>query len=435
MSSLLYKNDRRGEYPESWYAATAPLLAPFPRLRGETRADICVIGAGYTGLSAALHLAQAGHDVVLLEAQRVGFGASGRNGGQMGGGYNRPQSELERKLGKEAAHGLWDIAEEAKALTLRLLAQHAPDAAYRPGVIHANWHARDLPAQYREAEHLAREYGYDKIEPLDRAAIRDLVGSEAYQGGTLDHGEGHLHPLRYALGLARAATRAGVRIFEESPVHHIRHDRPAAVRTDRGRVLADHVVLACNGYLAGLDRKVAARVMPINNFIVATEPLGDRAAEILARDHAVADSRFVINYFRLSEDGRLLFGGGESYGTRFPRDIPAKVRKPMLSVFPQLEDVKIEYAWGGTLAITTTRLPCFLRPQPNIWNASGYSGHGLALATMAGRIIAEAIGGDTTRFDLLARLPVPPFPGGRLLSQPVLALAMTWFALRDRVGL
>ncbi len=435
MTSLLWKNDRRGEYPQSWYAATAPLLAPFARLEGETRADICVIGGGYTGLSAALHLARAGHDVVLLEAQRVGFGASGRNGGQVSGGYNQPQSALERKLGREDARALWQIAEEAKALTRSLVVEHAPDAHYRPGVLLAKWHRRDMPAALREAEHLAREYGYDQLEPLDRNRMRELVGTQVYQGGLLDRGAGHLHPLRYALGLTRAAVKAGVRIFEGTPVHHLRHGSPVILRSDRGRVKADHVVLACNGYLAGLERKVAGRVMPINNYIIATEPLGPRAKEVLSADIAVADSRFVINYFRLSEDGRLLFGGGESYGTRFPRDIAAKVRKPMLEVFPQLADARIEYAWGGTLAITVSRLPCFMRPAPNVWNASGYSGHGVALATMAGPILAEAIGGDTARFDLLARLPVPHFPGGRLLSQPVLALAMRWYAMRDRLGI
>ncbi len=433
--SLLYKNDKLGEYPESWYTATSEPLAPLGRLKGETRADVCVVGGGYTGLSAALHLAQAGLDVVLVEAQRVGFGASGRNGGQVGSGYNMSQRTLERKMGKEAAHHLWDMAEEAKSLTRTLVAQHTPEARYLPGIIHADWHAKEVNHSHREAEYLSKNYGYEDIELLDREGLRSVLGAPAYQGGFIDWGAGHLHPLRFSLGLARAAIKAGVRIFETSPVHNISHGKAVTVRTDRGRVIAENAVLACNGYLGGLDRKVAARVMPINNFIVATEPLGDRAKDILAKDVAVADSKFVVNYFRLSEDDRLLFGGGESYGTRFPRDIVSKVRKPMEQVFPQLKDVRIDYAWGGTLAITASRMPCFLRSAPNVWNASGYSGHGVAMATLAGKIIAQAIQGDTTRFDLLAKAPLPRFPGGPAFAQPILALAMTWYSMRDRMGI
>ena len=430
----LFANDKRGHYPDSWYAATAAPLEEFARLEGETRADVCVIGAGYTGLSAALHLARQGLDVVLLEAQRVGFGASGRNGGQVGSGYNLSQLDLERKMGSDAARQLWQISEDAKTLTLDLVAQHAPDASYRPGVVHADWHAKEVRHSHREADHLARHYGYEKIESLDRDALRNLVVSPAYQGGMVDWGAGHLHPLRYALGLARAARDAGARIHENSAVHALKHGTPAIVRTDHGRVVADQVVLAANGYLAGLERKVAARVMPINNFIIATEPLGARAADILPRDVAVADSKFVVNYFRLSEDNRLLFGGGESYGIRFPRDIAAKVRRPMLQVFPGLADARIDYAWGGTLAITASRMPCFVRVTANVLNASGYSGHGVALATFAGKVIAQAIIGDSARFDLLGRVPLPRFPGGPAFAQPILALAMTWFSLRDRLG-
>ncbi|MFA5538446.1 MAG: FAD-binding oxidoreductase, partial [Gemmobacter sp.] len=196
---------------------------------------------------------------------------------------------------------------------------------------------------------------------------------------------------------------------------------------------AGHVVLACNGYLGGLEPQVAARVMPINNFIIATEPLGGRATEILSEPVAVADTRFVVNYWRLSEDGRLLFGGGESYGYRFP-DIVRTVRRPMLQVYPQLADARIDHAWGGTLAITMNRLPCFARPHPNVLSASGYSGHGVAMATMAGKVLAEAVAGRAGRFDLMAGLPAARFPGGGALRWPLLVLAMTWYSLRDRLG-
>ncbi|SDW95366.1 NAD(P)/FAD-dependent oxidoreductase [Roseicitreum antarcticum] len=432
--NLLHANDRAGEYPPSYYAATATPLAPLPALSGDKRADVCIVGAGYTGLSAALHLAQAGLSVVVLEAQRVGFGASGRNGGQVGSGQRLEQDDLEKMIGPGDARLLWDMGQDAKALVRDLIDAHGMDCPFRPGVLHADWHAREVRHSHAMAEKLARDYGYDQVEVLDRAALQDIVRAPGYQGGTLDHGAGHVHPLRFALGLARAAIAAGAQVFENAQVTQVTPGAPVVVTTAGGRVTADHVILAANGYLGGLNRQVAAKVMPINNFIIGTEPLGDRAADVLTRPVAVADSKFVVNYFRLSEDNRLLFGGGESYGYRFP-DIIKTVRQPMLQVFPQLEDVRIDYAWGGTLAITMTRLPYFAQAGAGVWSASGYSGHGVALATLAGRVLAEAIGGTTARFDLLSRLPMPGFPGGPKPRTPLLALAMTWFSLRDRLGI
>ncbi|MGB8814913.1 MAG: FAD-binding oxidoreductase [Paracoccaceae bacterium] len=432
--NLLFANDRAGEYPASYYAATAAPLATFAPLRGETRADVCVVGGGYTGLSAALHLAQKGFDVVLVEAHRVGFGASGRNGGQVGSGQRLDQVDLEKIVGRDKAHLLWDLAEDAKALVRSLITDHAMPCRFYDGVAHACWTDAEVRASHAYGDKLRRDYGYDKLEALNREGMRALVGSNAYKGGEIDWGAGHVHPLNYAIGLAQAAAKAGVRIHEATHVHHIEHGTRAQVRTDKGRVLADHVILACNGYLGGLEPKVAAKVMPINNFIVATEPLGDRALEILSKPVAVADTKFVVNYWRLSEDNRLLFGGGESYGYRFP-DLIKTVRKPMLEVYPQLADVKIDYAWGGTLAITMNRLPCFTRPHPNVLSASGYSGHGVALATMAGKVMAEAIAGQAKRFDLMASLPQPRFPGGMAMRWPMLVLAMTWYSMRDRLGL
>ena len=431
---LLYSNDTRGEYPESWYAATATPLPPFASLKGETHSDVCVIGAGYTGLSAALHLAEAGFDVVLVEAQRVGFGASGRNGGQLGSGQRMEQDALERLMGEPEAAKLWTLAEEAKALVRDLIARHGIDCDLKPGVAHYGFNASEMRELHHYADHLAERYGYDQIEKLDVDAGRALCPSPAYVGGTLDMGAGHLHPLNYVLGLARAAQAAGVRIYEGTHVHHIDEGSPAVVRTDQGRVRADHVILACNGYLGGLSRKVAARVMPINNFIAATEPLGDEAAKVLTRDVAVADTKFVVNYFRLSADKRLLFGGGESYGYRFPSDIAAKVRKPMTAIYPHLKDVRMDYAWGGTLAITIRRMPFLARLAPNILSASGYSGHGVGTATHAGKLMAMAIQGEAEGFDTMSRVPAPAFPGGPAFRNPLLVLAMSWFALRDRLG-
>ena len=433
--NLLYANDKIGAYPPSWYAATATPHTPFGALTGAHTADVCIIGAGYTGLSAALHLAQAGRTVILLEAQRVGFGASGRNGGQLGSGQRMEQDDLEALVGAPEAAKLWDLAEDAKNLVKSLIADHKIDCDLKPGVAWTGSSTADVRHLHRYAEHLASRYNYSQIETLDHAALQSVCPSPDYLGGMLDMGAAHLHPLNYALGLARAATAAGVRIHERSAVHTITEGTPAKIQTDAGHVTADHVILACNGYLGGLNRRVAARVMPINNFIVATEPLGGRIADVLPRDFAVADSRFVVNYFRLSADGRLLFGGGESYGYRFPADIAAKVRKPMSQVFPALKDIRIDYAWGGTLGITMKRLPYVARVGKNILSASGYSGHGVGTATHAGQLMARAIAGDGDGFDTLAALPNTPFPGGPAMRNPLLVLAMSWYAMRDRLGI
>ncbi len=435
MMNLLHSNDVRGTYPNSWYAATARPLEPFARLQGEARTDVCVIGAGYTGLSAALHLAKAGRDVVLLEAHRVGFGASGRNGGQLGSGQRMDQDGLERLMGDTEATKLWQLAEDAKALVKHLVAEHEIDCDLKPGVAHTGSSKREVEPLHRYSAHLREKYGYDALEDLDQAACHALCPSPDYVGGTLDWGAAHLHPLNYALGLARAAAAVGVRIHEDSEVLELVEGQPVRIRTETGHVIADNLILACNGYLGKLNSQVAARVMPINNFIAATEPLGDDAVRVLTQDVAIADCKFVVNYFRLSRDKRLLFGGGESYGYRFPKDIAALVRKPMTQIFPHLADVRIDYAWGGTLGITMKRMPFLARLGPNLLSASGYSGHGVGTATHAGQLMALAIQGETDGFDTMARVPAPSFPGGGTLRSPLLVLAMTWFSLRDRLGI
>ena len=433
--NLLYANDKRGQYPQSWYAATATPMDRFEPLKGATKADVCIIGGGYTGLSAALHLAQAGRDVVLLEAQRVGFGASGRNGGQLGTGQRVEQTTLENMVGADHAARLWELGLDAVSLTKQLISDYKIDCHLKPGVAWTASDKGDLAHLHDYAAFLHTRYGYDQIETLDHAALQSVCPSPDYVGGVLDMGSAHLHPLNYALGLARAARDAGVRIHEGSAVHHIEEGAETKVQTDAGHVMANHVIMGCNGYLGGLNRKVAARVMPINNFILATEPLGDRIKDVLPRDVAVADSRFVVNYFRLSHDGRLLFGGGESYGYKFPKDIAATVRKPMSVIFPHLRDVKIDYAWGGTLGITMKRLPYVARVAPNILSASGYSGHGVGTATHAGYLMARAVQGDGDGFDTMAAIPSQPFPGGPAMRNPLLVLAMSWYAMRDRLGI
>ncbi len=431
---LLHANDVAGEYPRSWYAATAVGAPELPVLQGALRCDVAVVGGGYTGLSAALHLAERGYQVVLLEAHRVGWGASGRNGGQVGTGQRLEQDDLEALVGETLARQAWDIAEDAKRLLASLIDTHDIPCDYRPGSLHANHRRRFDVHSERYAAFLNERYDYRAIRYVAPAEMKEMVGASGYSGGVLDTGAGHLHPLNFALGIARAALGAGARLFERSEVLSI--DRGARIRleTSGGSVEADHAVLAGNGYLGGLEPRVAKRVMPINNFVIATEPLGERRArELISDDVCVADSRFVINYYRLSADRRLLFGGGENYGYRFPADIKAFVRRPMLEVYPQLRDVAIDYGWGGTLAITMRRLPHFERLGGNLYSLSGYSGSGVALATGAGALVAEAIDGVATRFDVMNRLPTPRFPGGLLLRSPLLALAMTWYALRDRL--
>ncbi|WP_424965923.1 FAD-binding oxidoreductase [Dinoroseobacter sp. S375] len=432
--NLLDVNDSPGTYPPSYYAETTPPLAPFPGAQGHLHTDVCVVGGGYTGLSAALHLARRGYDVLVLEAQRFGFGASGRNGGQVGSGQRLEQEVLEARYGAEPARFLWDSAQEARALVDSLVAEGI-DCDLTPGVIYATERSGDIGPAQDSAAHLADRYGY-VTTPLDRSEVQALTGSPAYCGGVLDPGAAHLNPFKLVLGLARQAQNAGAQLCEGSRVTGIADDGPhVQIATAEANITAEHVVLAGNGYLGELDPRTAAHVMPINSYMIATAPLGDLADEILPQRHAVADSRFVVNYFRLSPDRRLLFGGGESYSYRFPKDIAAKVRRPLAQIFPQLAQVEIDYAWGGTLGITRSRLPYATRPSPRVLSAGGYSGHGVALSIWLGRAMAQAIDGDDRRFARFAELPVRAFPGGPALRGPLLFGAMSAAALSDRLPL
>lgn len=430
---MLTVNDKQGEYPQSYYAAYTTPLAEFPRLSNDIQVDVCVIGAGFTGLSTALHLAQSGYSVAILEAQRVGFGASGRNGGQVSGGQRMDQEGLEKMLGDDHAQALWDISQQSVDL-VRELSSDMDDCGVTNGIIHAAHRARYVGEEHAYTDLLRNKYGYDKIRNLSRDEMRDMVDSPAYHGGALDMGAGHIDPLRYAIGLARKCVELGVAIYEQSTVLDVQAGDPVTVKTDEGTVRAKYTVLACNGYLGHLNNHVAARVMPINNFVLATEPMSADAQEALIKNnHAVADSKFVVNYFRFSPDRRLLFGGSESYGYKFPRDIAAAVRKPMLQIYPQLKDTRIDYAWGGTLGITMNRMPHFERMAGNILSASGYSGHGVAMATMGGKMAADAIRGQAELFDFMADVPTQRFPGGVLLRSPMLVLAMLWYSMRDKL--
>ena len=434
MTNVLYANDEQGVYPSSYYEASAPLLAPFPKLEGDEACDVCVVGAGYTGLSAALHLAELGFDVIVLDAHRVGWGASGRNGGQLSSGLRLEQTELEKLVGLDAAKDLWELGAQANQLVRDLCEKYTIDCELKSGVLHANHKAKFGKDTRHEIEHLRKNYNFEEIRYLNKQEIRDLVGSDAYYNGSLDMRAGHLHPLKLVLGLARACVEKGVRIFENSEVRELTHTTPAKVSTQQGVITAQYVLLGCNGYLQNLDKQTSQRVMPINNFIIATEALSDQQAnDLISQDIAVADSKFVINYFRLSDDKRMLFGGGENYSYKFPDDIKLFVSKPMLEIFPQLKSVKIDYGWGGTLGITMSRMPYIDRLSANVFTASGYSGEGVGMGIFAGSVMAEMINGTATRFDILQRVPSKRFPGGMMARKPLLALAMLYYSIRDKL--
>ena len=419
----------------SYYEASAERNQRHELLQSDIACDVCVVGGGLAGLSAAIDLAEAGYTVAVLEARQVGWGASGRNGGQALVGLACDMHVVERQLGREAAKQIWDTTVEAVELIHERCRRFDIDCEWQDGFVAAAVTKRRAGELGSWVESLARDYGYDRMQLIDRAQLPQWIASPRYQAAAFDSGSGHLHPLKYTLGLARAAAGLGVKIFEGTRAIEVRPGRLAEVRAPQGRVHCSHVLLAGNVYLEDLMPRLAARIMPVGTFIAASRPLGaERAAALLPRRAAVSDTQWVLDYFRLSRDDRMIFGGRVSYSTLPPWRLPEAMRRRMVSVFPQLADVPIEFAWGGYVDITMNRAPDFGRVADNVYYLQGFSGHGLALTGLAGRMVAEAIRGTASRFDLFARIKHRDFPGGRWLRTPLLVLAMGWYRLRDLIG-
>jgi gamma-glutamylputrescine oxidase len=418
----------------SYYAASGLPQPERPPLQGEVQADVCVIGAGYTGLSSALHLAEAGFKVVVLEAARVGWGASGRNGGQLVHSYSRDMDVIEARHGTAAARQLGGMAFEGAAIIRERIARYGLDCHFKDGGLFAAITDR----QVRQLEHhqaLWQRYGHQQLALLDAAQTEREVGSARYKAALLDRSAGHVHPLRLAQGEALAFESLGGVIHEGAPVTRIERGDPAVVHTASGRVRARFVIVAGNAYLGELEPQLSGRSMPCGTQVVATEPLGERFAEILPSGHCVEDSNFLLDYFRLSADRRLLYGGGVIYGARDPAHIESIIRPKLERTFPQLRGVRLDYAWTGNFLLTLSRLPQVGRLAPNLYYSQGCSGHGVTFTHLIGRVLSEAIRGQASRFDAFASLPHLPFPGGRLLRVPFTALGAVYYDLRDKLGL
>ncbi|MGA8862976.1 MAG: FAD-binding oxidoreductase [Gallionella sp.] len=424
----------------SYYTASANSRPHYPRLDGDVEADVCVVGGGLAGLSAAIELADRGYSVLVLEAETVGWGASGRNGGQIIAGLACEQSVIEKAIGQDAARQVWNITLEALDLVRERIKRFGIKCDLVDGFLGVAVGERKGTALRKWYEDMAKRYHYDAdAEWIEPTNLRSWIDSPRFHSGYHDRRSGHLHPLNYTLGLARGAASLGVRICEHSAVRSMSPGDPALLRTDSGSVKARYVVLAGNMYLPevapGLAPKLARRIMPVGTYIVGTEQIDPAmVASLIPTRSAVCDSNFVLDYFRFSADQRLLFGGRVSYSTMTPLNLMADMQKRMRLVFPQLAGTKVEYSWGGFVDITMNRAPDFGRLAANVYYLQGFSGHGVALTGMAGKVAAEAIDGQAARLDLMARIPHHNFPGGKLLRTPALVLGMLWYRLRDALG-
>lgn len=418
----------------SYYAATANDHALRPPLHDEVEADVCVIGAGFTGISAGLELAERGFSVVVLEAVRIGFGASGRNGGQIVNGYSRDLSVIERRYGADRARQLGDMSLEGGNIIRDRVARYGIDCDLKPGNFLAAFTERQLH-EMEETKRVWEAHGHTALELVDRAGLARIVASGRYIGGLIDHKGGHLHPLNLVLGEAAALESLGGRIFEHSPAVAVETGPKPLVRTRTGTVRARYVLVCGNAYLGELLPEVSGKMMPVSSQIIATEPLDQSLAEsLLPADYCVEDANYVLDYFRRTADNRILYGGGVGYGGSNPRNIEAAIRPSMLKTFPQLEAVGVDFAWSGNFALTLTRVPHVGRLSPTVYFSHGDSGHGVTTTHLLGKILGEAVSGHAQRFDVWASLPYYPFPGGRSLRVPLTVLGSWWYRLRDRLG-
>lgn len=419
----------------SYYEASTIRPPTQPALAGSLRCDVCVVGGGLAGLSAALELAQRSYSVVLLESQRVAFGASGRNGGLLIAGFGTDGEEaIEAQLPPEDARRTWDISLQGLQLVQQRMREHQIDCDYAPGYLTLATSPRRARQLLQRTEYLAQHYGH-QAQWISRSEIGNWVASTRYQGATFDPLSGHLHPLKYTLGLARAARDAGVQIYEHSAVSQLQSGSKPRLRTALGEVECRFVVLAGNAYLGaygGLAPRIAARIVPVVTYMIATEPMTVERADALIRHRAAAaDSNYVLNYFRLSADHRLLFGGGDVAIPDCPSQAAVRLQKRMLEVFPQLSDLSIAHAWGGFCDMSFNRAPDIGRLGENLFYLQGFSGHGLGTTGIAGKLVAELIAGQAERFDLFARIRHRSLPGGSILRPPLLALSMAYFRMLD----
>ncbi|RLP22959.1 FAD-binding oxidoreductase [Mesorhizobium sp. YM1C-6-2] len=416
----------------SWYEDTAGRRPDYAALDGDLTTDVVIVGGGFTGLSAATHLAKAGTSVALIEAHRIGDGASGRNGGQLGTGQRAGAEEMEKEYGFERAKALFDLAEEAKVHLLEFAETNGIEIDFRRGHLNVCHRSRDLPEYVEHAEAMATRFNYPDIAYMDAAETHERMGSDHYYGGVRDTGTGHIHPLKLVIGTARVAAEAGAKLFENTASTGITaNGGKVVVKTATGSITAKKCLIAVNAYGGDIEPQTASHVMPIGSFIGATIPLGDDSP-VLPGGESVSDSRFVVRYFRRVKTGELLFGGREVYAPGDPQDIQIHIRRQIAEIYPGLKDVKITHAWGGYVGITMPRKPFVREVMPNVISAGGYSGHGVMLSNFMGKLYAETVSGNRDRLKLFEDLKIPPFPGGRRFRAPLLFLALNWYALRDR---
>jgi gamma-glutamylputrescine oxidase len=420
----------------SYYEATATRAIAAPPLQGEVSADATVVGGGLAGLSAALELRSRGLSVALLEAKHIGWGASGRNGGQVLVGY-AGLAAMERQLSKDEARVAWQMSIEGIRLIEERIASHRIDCGFQHGQITLATSSAKARSLRKMVDHLSRTYDFD-LTFIPSAEIGAWVASPRFKAGAYDELSGHIHPLKYCLGLADAARKAGIQVFEHSAVIRLIQGDTTVARTEHGQVSSHFVVLACNAYLDNYriqDCDITRRVIPIGSFVIATEPMQEARAEGLVRNRAAAfDTNFLLDYFRVTSDKRMMFGGSDAFSGMAPADIGSEVRNRMLTVFPQLSDLKTDYAWGGYVDATINAAPDFGRLSPHVYYLQGFSGHGVALTGLAGRVVAEAVVGQAERFDVFARLRHVPFPRSATARKAAVSLGVLYYRMRDLLG-